>query len=84
MEYADNGTLRDYLKNNFSNLTWKYKLDIAHQLASAILCLHSEGIVHRDLVILIYIIPFTNSYITLKILIKLLFYTNYNSIPKIY
>ncbi|RGB34459.1 kinase-like domain-containing protein [Rhizophagus diaphanus] len=49
MEFADSGTLQDYLKNNISDLTWKKKLDIAHQLACAILCLHDEGIVHRDL-----------------------------------
>ncbi|CAB4415752.1 unnamed protein product [Rhizophagus irregularis] len=49
MEFADSGTLQDYLKNNISELTWKKKLDIAHQLACAILCLHDEGIVHRDL-----------------------------------
>ncbi|GES73290.1 kinase-like domain-containing protein [Rhizophagus clarus] len=49
MEYADSGTLQDYLKNNFNNLTWKHKLDIAHQLACAISCLHNERIVHRDL-----------------------------------
>ncbi|POG72248.1 kinase-like domain-containing protein [Rhizophagus irregularis DAOM 181602=DAOM 197198] len=49
MEFADSGTLQDYLKNNISELTWIKKLDIAHQLACAILCLHDEGIVHRDL-----------------------------------
>ncbi|CAB4382076.1 unnamed protein product [Rhizophagus irregularis] len=49
MEFADSGTLQDYLKNNINELTWRKKLDIAHQLACAILCLHDEGIVHRDL-----------------------------------
>jgi serine/threonine protein kinase len=50
MEYADNGTLRKYLKRNFDNITWKDKLNMAHQLASAVSCLHNEGIVHSDLV----------------------------------
>jgi serine/threonine protein kinase len=50
MEYADSGTLRDYLKNNFHRLTWNDKYNLASQLARSILCLHEEGIIHRDLV----------------------------------
>ncbi|CAB4444294.1 unnamed protein product [Rhizophagus irregularis] len=49
MEYADGGTLRDYLKNNIHSLTWENKYRLAYQLACSILCLHEEGIVHRDL-----------------------------------
>ncbi|CAB4379800.1 unnamed protein product [Rhizophagus irregularis] len=49
MEYADGGTLQDYLKKHFHNLTWDNKFNLALQLAHAILCLHDEGIVHRDL-----------------------------------
>ncbi|CAB4419367.1 unnamed protein product [Rhizophagus irregularis] len=49
MEYADSGTLKDYLKKNFNNLTWDDKYNMAHQLSSAVSCLHDEGIVHRDL-----------------------------------
>jgi len=51
MEYADSGTLRRYLKENFDKLTWDNKLNLAFQLADAVSCLHGEGIVHRDLVI---------------------------------
>ena len=51
MEYADGGTLRDYLKKNFDRLTWDDKYHLAYQLACSISCLHDEGIVHRDLVI---------------------------------
>lgn len=51
MDYADGGFLRNYSKKNFHNLTWNDKYNLAYQLASAVLCLHSEGIVHRDLVI---------------------------------
>ena len=50
MEYADGGTLRNYLKKNFDKLAWEDKYNLAFQLASAVLCLHEEGIVHRDLV----------------------------------
>ncbi|RGB37534.1 kinase-like domain-containing protein [Rhizophagus diaphanus] len=49
MEYADSGTLREYLKKNFRNLTWDDKFKMAHQLACAVLCLHEENIIHRDL-----------------------------------
>ena len=56
MEYADAGTLKNYLKENFNNLTWDDKHNLAYQLACAVLCLHNEEIVHRDLVIyLLYI-----------------------------
>ena len=51
MEYADSGTLRSYLKEQFDGLTWDNKFNLALQLAHAVSCLHSEGIVHRDLVI---------------------------------
>ncbi|CAB4413983.1 unnamed protein product [Rhizophagus irregularis] len=49
MEYADNGTLRTYLKENFENLTWNDKFILAFQLVCAVSCLHNEGIMHRDL-----------------------------------
>ena len=50
MEYANSGTLRDYLRENFENLTWNDKLNLALQLTHAVSCLHDEEIVHRDLV----------------------------------
>jgi serine/threonine protein kinase len=50
MEYADSGTLQNYLKKNFNNLTWNDKYSLAYQLTCAVSCLHNEGIVHRDLV----------------------------------
>jgi serine/threonine protein kinase len=46
MEYADGGTLRNYLKKHFSSLTWDDKLNLALQLTYAVLCLHDEKIVH--------------------------------------
>ena len=56
MEYADGGSLKKYLKENFKNLTWDDKYKLAFQLASAVSCLHGEKIIHRDLVIIIYIL----------------------------
>ncbi|GBB83464.1 hypothetical protein RclHR1_01020005 [Rhizophagus clarus] len=49
MEYADGGTLQDYLKKEFNKLTWKSKYDLAYQLACGVLFLHDKGIVHRNL-----------------------------------
>ena len=47
MEYADGGTLKNYLKEYFNKLTWNDKFKLALQLSNAISCLHEEGIVHR-------------------------------------
>ncbi|CAB4404698.1 unnamed protein product [Rhizophagus irregularis] len=49
LEYANQGTLKNYLKHNFDNLTWNDKYKLARQLACAVLCLHDEGILHNDL-----------------------------------
>ncbi|CAB4395993.1 unnamed protein product [Rhizophagus irregularis] len=49
MEYADGGSLRNYLKENFGELTWDDKCLMAYQLACAVSCLHDEKIIHRDL-----------------------------------
>jgi serine/threonine protein kinase len=51
MEYANSGSLRSYLEKNFDKLTWDDKYDMAYQLACAVSCLHTEGIVHCDFVI---------------------------------
>ena len=74
MEYADGDTLRNYLKKNFSTLTWDDKYNLAYQLTYALSCLHDEGIVHRDLVITFKIIK---SLFT----VNLLLFVHYNSIP---
>ena len=50
MECSDKGTLQSYFKKHFNNLTWDDKYKFAYQLTCAVLCLHNEGIVHRDLV----------------------------------
>jgi serine/threonine protein kinase len=50
LEYADGGTLGEYLKNNAKTFGWESQLKFAKQISSAILCLHDNKIVHRDLV----------------------------------
>ncbi|GBC05765.1 hypothetical protein RclHR1_06410002 [Rhizophagus clarus] len=49
IEYADNGTLRNYLSSRFEYLTWNDKLNLALQLSNVISYLHDKEIVHRDL-----------------------------------
>ncbi|CAB4442931.1 unnamed protein product [Rhizophagus irregularis] len=49
MEYANSGSLKNYLKENFNSLTWNDKYNFAYQLSCAVSCLHNEGIMHRDL-----------------------------------
>ena len=51
LEYADSGTLKNYLEEHFNELEWDDKFRLALQLASAILCLHERDIIHHDLVI---------------------------------
>ncbi|CAB4413884.1 unnamed protein product [Rhizophagus irregularis] len=49
MEYAEDGTLREYLKKNYYKLTWDNKFNLAFQLSYVVSCLHDEEIVHHDL-----------------------------------
>ncbi|POG58242.1 kinase-like domain-containing protein, partial [Rhizophagus irregularis DAOM 181602=DAOM 197198] len=49
MEYANDGDLQNYLKNNFENLTWNDKKKLAFQIADGLNYLHNENILHRDL-----------------------------------
>ncbi|CAB4373836.1 unnamed protein product [Rhizophagus irregularis] len=48
-EYADSGTLGNYLKDNFNKLDWNMKLKFAIQIADAVSCIHDKDIIHRDL-----------------------------------
>ncbi|CAH1768637.1 8478_t:CDS:2, partial [Entrophospora sp. SA101] len=48
-EYADSGTLRSYLREKFETISWDLKLKFAYEIVSAVLCLHENNIIHRDL-----------------------------------
>ena len=50
LEYADGGTLENYLRKNATTFKWEGQLKFAREIASAILCLHDRNIIHRDLV----------------------------------
>ncbi|CAB4388341.1 unnamed protein product [Rhizophagus irregularis] len=49
LEYADSGTLKNYLKDNFNKLDWNIKLKFAVQIADAVSCIHKKEIIHNDL-----------------------------------
>ncbi|KAF0552132.1 calmodulin-dependent protein kinase [Gigaspora margarita] len=49
LEYADSGTLRDYLNNNATKIRWKLKILFANQLVDAVKWLHACNIIHGDL-----------------------------------
>lgn len=81
MEYADSGTLQNYLKENFERLTWDDKLNLAFQLSCGVSCLHDEEIIHHDLVIITIILYHCLMIFISYVIIYL--YVN-NSILKIY
>ncbi|RIB26292.1 hypothetical protein C2G38_2163676 [Gigaspora rosea] len=49
LEYANEGTLREYLKTGFTKLEWTDRLYIAKEIAHGLLFLHENNIIHRDL-----------------------------------
>ncbi|GES90310.1 kinase-like domain-containing protein [Rhizophagus clarus] len=50
LEYADGGTLGEYLRDTTITLKWKNQLKFAKEIASAILWLHDDkGIIHGTL-----------------------------------
>ncbi|CAG8471808.1 5911_t:CDS:2, partial [Diversispora eburnea] len=49
LQYAKDGNLRTYLRNNFKSLNWEIKIKMAKDITSGLLCIHKENIVHKDL-----------------------------------
>ncbi|CAG8822826.1 21454_t:CDS:2, partial [Racocetra persica] len=49
MSYMSNGSLNDYLSNNFKDVTWKMKLDFLRDIVIGIKWIHKNKIVHRDI-----------------------------------
>ncbi|RHZ77785.1 hypothetical protein Glove_173g36 [Diversispora epigaea] len=46
LEYANEGSLRQYLKTNFQKMDWDAKLNLAKQIANVLMFLHSNDIIH--------------------------------------
>ncbi|RHZ73723.1 hypothetical protein Glove_229g22 [Diversispora epigaea] len=51
LQYAKDGDLRTYLRNNFKSLDWKTIINMAKDITSGLRCIHDENIVHKDLAI---------------------------------
>jgi len=49
LAYSEDGDLRKYLKNNFSNLKWKKKLEILENISYSLHSLHKLDYTHKDL-----------------------------------
>lgn len=50
LQYANQGNLREYLKNKFNSLEWNDKIQLSLDITRGLKCLHSRKIIHRDLV----------------------------------
>ncbi|EXX74126.1 Rad53p [Rhizophagus irregularis DAOM 197198w] len=48
MNYVRNGSLRQYLNNNFNSSKWENKLDILKNITRNIEYIHENGLIHRD------------------------------------
>ncbi|GBC06021.1 hypothetical protein RclHR1_06570005 [Rhizophagus clarus] len=48
LEFADGGTLRDYLRNDIITFKWKNQLKFVKEITSAILWLHDDRRIHSD------------------------------------
>ncbi|CAG8752829.1 34999_t:CDS:2, partial [Racocetra persica] len=49
MPYMSNGSLNNYLSNNFKDITWKMKLDFLRNIFTGIKWIHENKIIHRDI-----------------------------------
>jgi serine/threonine protein kinase len=49
MEFAENGDLREYLKNSRNQISWSNSIQIAIDISCAMAYLHSRKIIFRDL-----------------------------------
>ena len=59
LQYANQGNLREYLKENFPSLRWKDKIQMALDITCGLQYLHSKQIIHRDLVMIFFLVYFT-------------------------
>src|SRR6266487_387774 len=49
LQYAENGDLRHYLRDHFTEITWKRRLIMLNSLAMNLSAIHNAGFTHYDL-----------------------------------
>src|SRR6266511_3958253 len=49
LDYAENGSLRNYLDKNFDKLSWRVKFRNLHLIAVGLMKIHEKELIHRDL-----------------------------------
>src|SRR5438034_5555490 len=49
LEYAENGSLRNYLDTNYDKLRWNTKFNNLRPIANGLHMIHTEELIHRDL-----------------------------------
>ena len=54
-ELADGGSLREYLRQHFTSLTWKDKYRLGLEVTNGLRHLHDLDIIHKDLVFIAHI-----------------------------
>ncbi|EXX64477.1 kinase-like domain-containing protein [Rhizophagus irregularis DAOM 181602=DAOM 197198] len=48
IEYAKEGSLRQYLNNSFNSIKWENKFDYLKDIASGLNSIHKKGLIHHD------------------------------------
>ncbi|CAB4409787.1 unnamed protein product [Rhizophagus irregularis] len=49
LEYANGGTLRNYLRTNIETFKWEGQFQFAKEIASAVSWLHHKKVIHGDI-----------------------------------
>src|SRR5690349_5955910 len=49
LEYANNGSLRNYLDESYNELSWSKMIDYLYDIALGLEHIHKNEIIHRDL-----------------------------------
>ncbi|GET02549.1 kinase-like domain-containing protein [Rhizophagus clarus] len=49
LDYAEDGSLRDYLDKTYNKLDWDGKIGHLHDITLGLTCIHEKRLIHRDL-----------------------------------
>jgi serine/threonine protein kinase len=74
LEFADEGTLRKYLAQRFTDLLWNDKCKLGLDIANGLKYLHALDIVHKDLVWFVYIVLYAANHRKCCVLIFILMF----------